>query len=200
MSTTIFPLQWTGFSFGDRLTLAKSAVMDYADFENYYHQYKHKIYSYLYYRSGRNRELAEDLASEVFLKALDKFESYREHQSFQAWIYAIAHNHLIDFFRKNKKTVDLEEVENLLESNADVDRPLEQRLASEQVMELLDHLSDSERELVLMRYHQGLSHQELAEILDRAEGNIRVMLHRALAKMKKYATHSLAAFLVFFLI
>lgn len=160
--------------------------MKYAEFESYYDQYKHKIYTYLYYRSGKNRERAEDLTSEVFMKALEKFHTYKTESSFQSWIYAVAHNHLVDFFRKNKQaTVDLKDVDNLLVSNEDTKSLLRKRVASEQVLEMIDHLSDKERELVLLRYQQQLSMKDIAEIVDEQETNVRVSIHRALAKLKK---------------
>lgn len=161
-------------------------LMKYAEFEQYYDQYKHKIYTYLYYRSGKNKERAEDLTSEVFLKALEKFHTYKPESSFQSWIYAVAHNHLVDFFRKNKEAhVDLEDVENLLESSIDTKSLLRKRVATEQVVEMLDSLSDREREIVLLRYQQELPMRDIAEIVDEQETNVRVTIHRALAKLKK---------------
>lgn len=155
-------------------------------FEAYYHEYKHRIYSYLYYRSGRNRELAEDLTSEIFLKALEKFSTYQEDKSFKSWIFTIAHNHLIDHFRKTKTTVDLADVENVLSADDDqVKSLLERRIAHEQLGQILDSVSDEEREILLMRYHQGLPTKQIADIVDREEGNVRVIIHRALSKLQK---------------
>ncbi|MDP2691514.1 MAG: RNA polymerase sigma factor [bacterium] len=160
--------------------------MDYSDFERYYHEYKHKIYSYLYYRSGRDKALAEDLVSEVFLKALEKFHTFVEEKSFQSWIYAIAHNHLIDHFRKNKmKKVDLEAMENVLEAEQDTQVMLRKRITAEHVGELLGYLSDVEREIILLRYHQGLPLKAIADIVDMTETGLRVRVHRALGKMRK---------------
>jgi len=171
--------------------------MDYLEFEQYYDQYKHKIYSYLYYRSGRDKELAEDLTSEVFMKALEKFHTYRKDSSFQSWIYAIAHNHLVDHFRKNKTTVDLELVENVVVSEGDVTSILNKRVAAEQVEELLDYLSDEEKEIVLMRYHQSLSMKDISEVVDKPDTTVRVIVHRALAKLrKKYAVLYLSILII----
>lgn len=159
--------------------------MRYLDFEAYYDQYKHKIYSYLYYRSGKNKGLAEDLTSEVFMKALEKFHTYQADRSFQSWIYAIAHNHLVDHFRKKKHTVDLEKVENVIESDGDVKALLVKRVASEQVGVLLQYLSPEEQEIVLLRYQQDLSMRDISDIIGKAEVTVRVVIHRALEKLKK---------------
>jgi len=150
--------------------------MQYADFEQHYDQFKHKIYTYLYYRSGKNKELAEDLTSEVFMKALEKFHTYRKDSSFQSWIYAIAHNHLIDYFRKNKPIVDMEDVKNILHGDTDSRSVLTKRIASEQVSHLVMFLTDTERDVVLLRYQQQLPMKAISEITDKGEATVRVIL------------------------
>jgi RNA polymerase sigma-70 factor (ECF subfamily) len=159
--------------------------MNAVNFVDYYDQYKNKIFSYLYYRSGRNRELAEDLTSEVFMKALEKFHTYQEEKNFQSWIYAIAHNHLIDHFRKDKPTVDIEPLENLLETDTDPKSSLLKRVAAEQVEELLSSLDDEEREILLLRYQQDLPMLDIADIVGKPDSTVRVIIHRALAKLRK---------------
>lgn len=170
--------------------------MQYQDFEKHYDKFKHKIYSYLYYRSGRNVELAEDLSSEVFLKALEKFHTFKEGSSFQSWIYAIAHNHLVDYFRKNKESVDIEVLENVLKSDRDSRSSLLRREAAEQVQELLVNLSDEERDILLLRYHQDLPMRDISEIVDRAEATVRVIVHRAMKKMKKQAALTISTLIL----
>jgi len=159
--------------------------MQYSAFETYYDEYKHKIFSYLFYRSGRNKELAEDLTSEVFMKALEKFHTFKEDSSFKSWIYAIAHNHLVDHFRKDKTTVDIADVEHVIPSEGDAKSILMKRVAAEQVEEMLQFLSDDETEIILLRYQQELPMKDIAEIVDKEETTVRVTIHRALAKLKK---------------
>lgn len=174
----------------------------YADFLPHYDQYKHKIFSYLYYRCGRNKEIAEDLTSEVFLKALEKFYTFKKDSSFQSWIYAIAHHHLIDYFRKEsgKETVDLEEVDNLLMAEDDVKSALTRRVAAEEVEMLLSHLSDEEREILLLRYHDDLPMKDIAESVGKPEPTIRVTIHRALMKLRnRFAAIYASYFITFFL-
>jgi len=173
--------------------------MKHTDFLPHYEQFKHKIYSYLYYRSGKNRELAEDLTSEVFLKALEKFHTFKKDSSFQSWIYAIAHNHLVDHFRKDKgSTIDLDIVENVVVSEGDVKSILKRRVAAEQVEHLLEFLSDEEKEIVLLRYRQQLPMKDIADIVGKAEATIRVIIHRALAKLKKRYAAIYISILFFF--
>ena len=163
--------------------------MKYPDFEAYYNEYKHKIFSYLYYRSGKNRMQAEDLTEEVFLKALEKFDRYNPEMSFKSWIYSIAHNHLIDHYRKERTTVDLSDLENVLESDLDPKSSIIKRVAAEEVEELLKHVSDEEKEILLMRYFQDLPLKDIADITDRPEPTVRVIIHRAFSKLRaKYAS------------
>jgi RNA polymerase sigma-70 factor (ECF subfamily) len=163
--------------------------MDFSEFQEYYEQFKNKIYSYLYYRCGRNKALAEDLTADVFLKALEKRHTFQKEQGgFQAWIYAIAHHHLIDYFRKTRTTVNLDDLENVIEADTDPKSSLMRRVAAEEVEELLKEVSDEEKEILLMRYHQGLPLAEIADIVDRPEPTVRVIIHRALGKLRsKYA-------------
>jgi len=176
--------------------------MDSSDFERYYNEFRDKIYSYLYYRCGRNKALAEDLTSEVFMKALEKFHTYKRDKSFKSWIFTIAHNHLVDHYRSSRTTVDLDRLENLIVSDGDVKSTLMKRIAAEQVRELLKHVNDEEREILLMRYHIELPMKDIADIVDRSEGNVRVIIHRALAKLQKqysitFACLSMAYILAF---
>ena len=77
-------------------------------FKHYYCQYKDKIFTYFYYRVNFNQALAEDLTSDVFIKALKAFKRFEADKSFQAWIYAIARNHLINHYRVATREVQLE--------------------------------------------------------------------------------------------
>lgn len=164
--------------------------MDFSEFQGYYELYKNKIYSYLYYRSGRNKALAEDLTAEVFLKALEKRHTFKkegvEMGNFQAWIYAIAHHHLIDYFRKTRTVVSLDELENVIEADTDPKSSLIRRVAAEEVEELLKEVSDEEKEILLMRYHQDLPLADIAEIVGRPEPTVRVIIHRALQKLRNH--------------
>ena len=73
----------------------------------YYREYKDKIYNYFYYRVNFNCALAEDLTSEVFTKALIKFDYFDQERSFQSWVYKIAQNHLFNYYRDNKNEIDV---------------------------------------------------------------------------------------------
>ena len=83
------------------------------EFLDNYNKYKDKIYTYLWYRLNFNSALAEDLCSEVFLKAFKNFNNFTETGTFQAWIYIITKNHLANYYRQANREVDLEVIKNI---------------------------------------------------------------------------------------
>src|SRR4051812_38116798 len=82
-------------------------------FGSIYNLYFEKIYRFIYYRVS-HKEVAEDLAEEVFLKVFSKLSSIEKDGSFEGWLYQIARNKVIDYYRDKKQLVALEEVENTL--------------------------------------------------------------------------------------
>ena len=145
-------------------------------FTFYYRQYKDKIYTYLYYRVNFNRDLAEDLCSEVFIKAFDNFIGFDEGRSFAAWIYTIARHHLINHYRLAGREVSLETVAE--PAYQPVDR-LHLGLECERLIEAIGELKPYYRDVLLLRYVDGLENSEIAEILDKDEGAVRTQISRA---------------------
>lgn len=151
------------------------------DFSEVYRKYSDKIFRYLYWQT-KNFHLSEDLTSEVFTRAWETWESLRK-DFLQAWLFRVAHNLLVDWYRK-KKEVSLNESrigfydENLLEKLGN----------DEQVKELseaLDTLPENLKRVAILRFIEGLSAKEAAVILSVSEVNVRVLQHRALVKLKE---------------
>jgi len=155
------------------------------DFILYYKQFRDKIYNYFLYRTGFNRDLAEDLTSEVFIKALKNFDSFDESKKFQSWIFTIAHNHLVNHYKASKSVVSLEAVEQTLSMPAD---DHSQVLEVENIIKVIATMAESDREPLLMRYVDGLSNQEIADLLAKDEGAVRTQLSRSLAKLREKLT------------
>ncbi|OGH70644.1 MAG: hypothetical protein A3C90_01840 [Candidatus Magasanikbacteria bacterium RIFCSPHIGHO2_02_FULL_51_14] len=158
-------------------------------FLSYYGRYRDKIYTYFLYRVSFQRELSEDLTSDVFLKAFDAFDSFDANRSFQAWIYTIARNHLINFYHKQakQKTVALEDVKDTLLAGAHEDdsRKIDRTLEFERVMERIDTLPEEHQELIVLRYMNELSYKEIADITGKEEGALRVAVSRILQTLKE---------------
>ncbi len=156
------------------------------DFLPYYNEFFEKVYRYIFFRVGRNRELAEDLTSEIFIKALESFENFDHTRPFAVWIYRIAHNHLTDYYKKIKKTmVPIEDYVNELKSNESIPHDASIAMDIEKIKNVLNDLPDVHREVIVMKYINQLENTEIAEILHTTEANIRVMQYRALQMLKK---------------
>ena len=91
------------------LLLAKAKAGQSGAFGEIYNLYFKKIYRFVYYRVG-HKEVAEDLAEDVFLKAFSKLNSISENNAFVGWRYQIARNKVIDYYREKKQTVSLDQI------------------------------------------------------------------------------------------
>ena len=158
----------------------------YKQFQAYYDRYLSKVYNYLFYRTGYNRELAEDLCSAVFLRALEKFPDFAvERASFQTWVYSIAHNLLIDHYRSHKEAVPLEALnESASTEAASVADNLHASEEFKKVLLALKTLPDTYREILTLKYIEELDTNEIAKLTGKTLVSVRVTLHRALTALK----------------
>ena len=160
-----------------------------------YDLYARKIYDYLYYRT-HHRETAEDLASTTFLKALESGSRFDpEKGGFGPWIYRIARNTLIDHYRSAKPSSDIEDVWDALKSGEDVARDAETRERLRAVEARLQDLPSGQREILLLRLWDGLSHAEIAAITGKSEAASKMAFSRGLSNLRKDGS-LLALFLV----
>jgi RNA polymerase sigma-70 factor (ECF subfamily) len=139
-------------------------------------------------RMVRDRELAEDLAQEAFIKAFRALDSFHLDRKFSSWLFKIAHNTAIDYLRKSSlDEVPLEtEGEGLdpLQTLAapEIEDPEHQagrRDLREAFEECLGRLRPDYREVVVLRFQEGLSYEEIAEVCDLPMGTVKTHLHRA---------------------
>jgi RNA polymerase sigma-70 factor (ECF subfamily) len=152
-------------------------------FVTYYNEVKDKLFTYLMVRLQFDRKTAEDLMMDVVVKAYEHFSKFDETRaSFKTWIFTMAHNHLVNFWRDQKKSVSLEGLEEegiypaTTESGHEAGRQSDRR----NITHILSMMKESEREIISMRYFQELDYAEIASITGRNEGAIRTSLSRAL--------------------
>ena len=162
-------------------------------------RHKDKVYNYILL-IVRNREMAEDIFQETFMRAIMTIKQgrYMENGKFSSWICRIAHNQIIDIYRRerNEKTISNEEYEeqDLFNDAKLCEENIEDKMVREQVLQdvnnLMLHLPDEQREVVYMRYYQDLSFKEIADItgvsINTALGRMRyaVMNMRRMAQEK----------------
>ena len=145
-----------------------------------------RIYRYIFYRVGHVPE-AEDLTEQVFLRAWQVMGRYRrEGIPFSAWLYRIAHNLVIDYYRATKTVVPLHSDHLTLSREAlSPEEQLVHKAEVTRLREAIARLSEPQREVILLRFVEGLSHAQVACRVGKSEGAVRVMQHRALAALSQ---------------
>ncbi len=148
-----------------------------------YDKYQPQIYRFVYLKVG-HREEAEDLTHQIFLKAWQKIDKY-EHRGFpfSSWLYQISRNQIIDLYRTQKKTSDLEDIVELGENDAQLEK-IDVKLETERVQKAISLLKDEYQDVIIMRFVEELSYEEMSEILDKPQTTVRVLQHRAIKQLK----------------
>ncbi len=165
--------------------VARATKRDSAAFGILYETHLDRIYRYVYYRVGSTSE-AEDLSEQVFLKAWEAIERYEPRGvPFIAWLYRLAHNLVVDHYRSRRPTLTLEEVGEAEEPGANVVDAVEEKLDAEEIRVALRRLSPEHQQLIALRFVEGLSHAEVAQITGKSEGATRVVQYRALQSLAR---------------
>jgi len=151
-----------------------------------YDEYFKKIYNYFFYRL-HNKQVTEDLVSTTFLKAIKHFDSFNHKKGdFSVWLYRIARNTLFDYYRTAKNTEKL--VENkIIISPEDFQKEVFNKELAGQVENFLNHLTEKQREVILMRIWDGLSYSEISEVIGKSEAGSKMIFYRAIEKLKSVA-------------
>jgi RNA polymerase sigma-70 factor (ECF subfamily) len=161
----------------------KAARGDFEAFGQLYDIYLDRIYRYVLYQV-KDRMTAEDITEEVFIKAWKAIVSCKgKGQTFSSWIYRIAHNHTINSLRDVRKYTSIE-MENITEFNSP---NLEFEMTQEQ-QELLDavaELPENQGQVITLKFVEGLENREIAKIMGKSEGAIRILQLRALTTLRQ---------------
>ena len=156
-----------------------------------YDLYLEPIYRFVYFKVG-DKAQAEDLTSQVFLKCWSCIQDGKitDYQTIRAFLYKVARNTVIDYYRQNRVELSLDD-ENALDvedrSQGQVDK-LDIELTMDMVKEQLLQLKDEYREALILKFINELSISEIADILGKTKGNVRVLLHRATEALKNLVT------------
>lgn len=152
-------------------------------FGTLYEAYIDKIYKFIYLKVS-DREIAEDITAEVFLKAFDTIEKFRidKNSSFKAWIYKIAYHKVVDSYRTKKESVNLEDVLHLWKST-DVHKLIDDKDLLQEVLTYLQDMKKEHRDVVFMRVWQWLSYKEISEISGQSVANCKKIFSRTCKKL-----------------
>jgi RNA polymerase sigma-70 factor (ECF subfamily) len=165
--------------------LSRAIEGDPEAFGDLYERYMNQIYRYIYYRVG-DQGLAEDFTETVFLKVWENLSSFDITRiSFKGWLFRVAQNRLVDYYRTRKTQQSLDEVFDVPDPQLS---PEELVIASEHealVISALRQLKQEYQDVLTLRFINNLSHAETAKTLDRSVGAVRVLQHRALQALDK---------------
>ncbi len=169
----------------EKMLAERAAKRDRQAFAKLYDLYVDKIYKYIYYKSGRTDE-AEDLTAQVFLKAWEAIAHYKwEGYPFSTWLYRIAHNQMIDYYRTHRETFPLDTA-RAKESVIDPLEAAERTFTSGQIRAALHHLTHDQQRVIVLRFLEGYSTSEVAAIMDKDPDAIRALQHRALRALQPW--------------
>lgn len=161
----------------DDAQLVRAARRELAAFGALYRRHVAPIYRYLYSRVG-NAADAQDLTAQVFLEALQGLDRYREHGSFRAWLFTIAHHRAADHHRRQRPELALDEARD---AAAGGEGPLA-RLVHEEALQrlaaLVDQLDADKQEMLRLRFSSGLTYREIGQVVGRSEAAVKMAVNR----------------------
>jgi RNA polymerase sigma-70 factor (ECF subfamily) len=159
---------------------------DRAALEELYLIHFDRIYSYLHMSVG-NRHDAEDLTTQTFLKMLESIGRFRwQSAPFSAWLFRIAHNLAMDHFRARRRWQPEEEVpEPVGSEEPSAELEAMQSIGRQSMLELIDKLSTEQQQVLTLKFVFNFTNADVAKILDKTEGAIKSLQHRALASLQK---------------
>ena len=158
-------------------------------------RYEIKLLRYIKRLAKVSQEEAEDIIQEVFIKVYRNLNGFNRKLKFSSWIYRIAHNEIINQYRKTKlrssvRPLNIEDEANLIDSINDtieIDEAYENLENAEKVREALAELPDKYREILVLRYLEDKSYDEISDILRKPPGTVATQINRAKASFKKIA-------------
>ena len=173
-------------AYGEREIVDAARAGDEAALAELYNRYFPRVYRYILARMGNTYD-AEDLTEEVFLRVLDAIERFQWREApFSAWLFRIAHNAVISHRRKEGargRSTPLSEA--LPVGSQGPEEMVENRLALKEIMKAAETLPEAQRKVISLRFAAGLSVAETARAMDKGEGNVKVIQHKAITKLRE---------------
>jgi RNA polymerase sigma-70 factor (ECF subfamily) len=171
---------------GERLVVDAARAGSDAALSELYTLYFPRVYRYILARTGNSYD-AEDLTEEVFMKVLEAIERFEWREApFSAWLFRIAHNAVISQRRKDGargRSAPL--TEGLALDHQGPDELVESRLALRDIMDAAQKLPEAQRQVIAFRFGAGFSVAETARAMNKGEGNVKVIQHKAIAKLRE---------------
>jgi len=142
-----------------------------------------RIYRYIYYQV-RDKSVSEDLTEEVFLKAWTGIKKFSwKGPPFSSWLYKIAHNHIVDYFRTSRQLYRLDQ--SIQANSGNPEEEAEEHVTIKGLMDAIAELPHQQQQVIILKFIEGLENHEIEGILGKSRGAIRVMQMRALATLRE---------------
>jgi len=171
----------------ERELLERAARADPIALGQLYDRYVNRIYSYIYHRVGQ-AEQAEDLTGQVFMRMLEAIRSGQGWRtSFSGWLYRIAHNLVIDHYRRRGRAsfVDIDEAPPIVATEDEPARRVQATLDQEDLRAALNQLTEEQAQVITLRFLEDLSIAEVAAIMGKNEGAIKALQYRAILALRR---------------
>ena len=152
-------------------------------FTIFYNKYRVKIYRFIYFKVS-SEEKADDLTNDTFTKVFRYLRDGQEIENFQAFLYKTARNLVIDFYRTRKEEVSLENAKEI-EADIDISKNLDTKLDIENIAKAVKKLPDNYKEIIILRFINNFSFDEISEATGKSHGSCRMLAHRGLKRLRE---------------
>jgi RNA polymerase sigma-70 factor (ECF subfamily) len=169
-----------------RRLIQRILAQDESAFETLYHATKYAVYSIIY-AIVKDKDDTEDLMQDTYLKMVKALPSYDGSSQFTTWLLTIAKRTAIDHYRKERRIVHLKDIDTAIIPDLQANRS-EHQMEAEHYLKVL---SDEERQIVLLKIVDRMTHKEIARLFDKPAGTIAWLYHQAMQKIKKAAKEEL---------
>ncbi len=165
------------------IKLVRRAKENNEDYEALYNKYADAVYNYFWYRVGHQNDVAEDLMQETFLKAFNHLPKFQTRgYSYLTYLLTIAHNVLVNYNR-TPRALPLEAVGDV---PTEITDELERKSDAEVLWRAIQQLTDSEKDVLLMRYRRNMPIKDIARIMNKSENAVKLILSRTRKKLAKH--------------
>ncbi len=174
----------------DESTLIRQAKSDKEAFGQLYERYVDKIFNYVYYRTGNERD-AEDLTARVFFRAMEHIDSYEDRGfPFSAWLYRIAHNLVANWHRDHsrRQVFSIDGLEHWHVTHDGPESTAELIEDKEALLQAIQRLPADRQDLLIFKFVQQLTNTEIGAIMERSEGAVKSLYYRTLQELRTELT------------
>ena len=171
----------------NEVELIARAAEDPEAFGELYRNYVDRIYNY-HYRHTSNRDVAEDLTSRTFYRALRSLHRYRDKKgaTFQSWLFRIAHNLVVNWYRNTSRhpKVSTDRLGALPADHGNPHQIVEESEAHRRMLAMIEDLPEDRKTVILLKYVEKLTNAEIGQVLNRTEGAIKALYYRTLQSLR----------------